>query len=152
MYKIEVRKKQKKIELQFRSFKSDTGRYMLELFEIGGERNSKISFDTVKTFTPSTLLSRWVSFHLYKELKALSGRGSSREIDGEEGWEFKDNVSIFGLHEICKKSGKVKRVQIDDSIGMKKVVAILSEIGYNVLTEFDVESNRMLKVILIKEK
>lgn len=155
MYKIEVRKPLKKIELRFRTFKNSNGRFMIEIYD-NIDRKTAVSFDKVSTQTPSTLLSRWSNYFLYKELLCLSGKGSSVEYQNgdssvENEWKFRDEVTLFGLHDMVNKKGVVKKVSIDDSIGMKNVVAILKSIGYTVETEYDSKTNRMLKISLIKE-
>ncbi|AHY26769.1 hypothetical protein vB_AbaM_Acibel004_154 [Acinetobacter phage vB_AbaM_Acibel004] len=155
MYKIEVRKPLKITELRFRTFKNSNGRFMIEIYD-NLDRKTAVSFDKVSTQTPSTLLSRWSNYFLYKELLSLSGKGSSVEYQNgnssvENEWKFRDEVTLFGLHDTVNKKGVVKKVSIDDSIGMKNVVAILKSIGYTVETEYDSKTNRMLKISLIKE-
>ena len=155
MYKIEVRKPLKITELRFRTFKNSNGRFMIEIYD-NLDRKTAVSFDKVSTQTPSTLLSRWSIYFLYKELLSLSGKGSSVEYQNgnssvENEWKFRDEVTLFGLHDTVNKKGVVKKVSIDDSIGMKNVVAILKSIGYTVETEYDSKTNRMLKISLIKE-
>lgn len=155
MYKTEVRKPANKTELRFRTFKNPNGRYMIEIFD-NLDRRTAVSFDKVSTQTPSTLLSRWSNYFLYKELLSLAGKGSSVEyqkgnVSEENTWKFRDEVTLFGLHDTVNKKGVVKKVSIDDSIGMKNVVAILESIGYTVETEYDSKTNRMLKISLIKE-
>lgn len=155
MYKIEVRKPLKITELRFRTFKNSNGRFMIEIYD-NLDRKTAVSFDKVSTQTPSTLLSRWSNYFLYKELLSLSGKGSSVEYQNgnssdENEWKFRDEVALFGLHDTVNKKGVVKKVSIDDSIGMKNVVAILKSIGYTVETEYDSKTNRMLKISLIKE-
>lgn len=155
MYKIEVRKQLKITELRFRTFKNSNGRFMIEIYD-NLDRKTAVSFDKVSTQTPSTLLSRWSNYFLYKELLSLSGKGSSVEYQNwnssdENEWKFRDEVTLFGLHDTVNKKGVVKKVSIDDSIGMKNVVAILKSIGYTVETEYDSKTNRMLKISLIKE-
>lgn len=154
MYKIEVHKPSKKLELRFRTFKNSNGRFMIEIYD-NLDRRTAVSFDKVSTQTPSTLLSRWSNYFLYKELLTLAGKGSSVEYQSSKGseneWKFRNEVSLFGLHDTVNKKGVVKKVSIDDSIGMKNVVAILKAIGYTVETEYDSKTNRMLKISLIKE-
>ena len=154
MYKIEVIRPTNKWELRFRTFKNPVGRYMIEIYD-NLDRRTTVSFDKVNTQTSSTLLSRWVNYFLHKELLSLSGKGSSVEYVGKRNevmkWEFRNDVKLFGLHDKVNKNGVVKKVTIDDSIGMKNVVAILNEIGYTVETEYDSKMNRMLKITLIKE-
>ena len=128
---------------------------MIEIFD-NLDRRTAVSFDKVSTQTPSTLLSRWSNYFLYKELLSLAGKGSSVEYQNgnssdENEWKFRDEVTLFGLHDTVNKKGVVKKVSIDDSIGMKNVVAILKSIGYTVETEYDSKTNRMLKISLIKE-
>lgn len=155
MYKIEVIRPVKKVDLRFRTFKNASGRFMIEIYD-DSDRKTAVSFDKVNTQTPSTLFSRWINYFLYKELLKLGGKGSSVEYrtgkPEDANWKFRDDVVLFGLHDVVGKNGKVRKVTIDDSIGMKSVVAILKELGYNVETEYDSKLNRMIKISLIKEQ
>lgn len=116
----------------------------------GEGRDTTIRFRTIGTLIPSTLFSRWLSYHKQKELLTLQGLGSSVQY-GKEDWKFRDNPKIFGLHDTVNSKGEVISVRIDDSIGMKKVVAIANALGYTVHTEFDVDTYRMKKIVLEKE-
>lgn len=152
-FKIEVVKPNKGIVLNFRSFEAGRGKYMLEISD-KHDRNTCISFSNVGENITSTLLSRWVNYYLANELKLLAGLGSSYEImkkGMKNDWKFRNNVTYFGLHDLLHKSGDVHGVRIDDSIGMRNVVAILGGLGYTVETSYDKELKRMIEIKLIKE-
>lgn len=154
-FKIQVKLKNKvepkEIKLNFFTTVNERGRVLLNISD-GTERVSKISFDTVRTFVPSTLLSRWVTFYMKRDLLKLAGKGSSVEYMSTNGntWHYRDNVQYFGLHDHISSKGKVLWVSIDDSIGMKKVIDIINAIGYDVLVDYDQDKGRM-KSITLKE-
>lgn len=141
--------KPKKFDVTELTFELDARRNKLTLTDKLG-RNTVVTFKSLGTFIPSTLLSRWVSFHLYKEMLQLKGLGSSVGYASGQ-WKFRENPKYFGLHDFVDEKGNVSSVKIDDSIGMKKVVDIINALGYTVDTEFDVDTNRMVKIFLVKE-
>ena len=150
---IQVIKPSNNIVLQFRNFKNESGRYMIEIYDQKCRR-TVIHCDKVKTLVPSTLLARWVNYHLHAEMLQLARKGSGvefRKPNGNVVWQFRDKVKYFGLHDVIGEDRKLKKVLIEDSIGMKNVVAIINAIGYNVETEFDNESKRVVKIVLKKE-
>ncbi|QIW91565.1 hypothetical protein vBAbaMD22_52 [Acinetobacter phage vB_AbaM_D22] len=149
-FKIEVKPKKEIIELNFEIFKNQRGRYHIRIYDKLG-RSTQLTFDKIRTFVPSTLLSRWVSFFMKDKLMKLAGKGSSVEyaVKGGGGtWKYRDTVQYFGLHDIVAPNGDTLRVSIDDSIGMKKVVDIVNGIGYSVFVDYDTEKNRTNKIIL----
>ncbi|WP_378347363.1 hypothetical protein [Acinetobacter baumannii] len=149
-FKIQVKLKKDIIRFRFETLRTPRGRVHIQIVdEI--DRSTKITFDKVKTYIPSTLLSRWVNFHMKDKLLSLAGKGSSVEYvskDGNNNWQYRDNVQYFGLHDIVKRDGKVVRVTIDDSIGMKKVIDIINAIGYDVLVDYDPVKGRMNSIVL----
>lgn len=156
MFKIQVIKPSNSIILNFRSYKNESNRYVLEISD-QKDRKTCIKFDSfgAESKITSTLFSRWLNFHLQRELKILAGKGSSFEIakkGGDNPWHFRENVVFFGLHDILHKSGDICRVTIDDSIGMRNVVAIVKALGYNVETQFDTSTGRMVEIKLTKEE
>lgn len=149
-FKVEVIKPRKGITLKFRQKTLGHRFYALEIYD-QDDRCTVMPFKNSGSCITSTLLSRWANYHLYKELKSLAGLGSSVLYEGS-GWKFREEVKYFGLHDKVNKTGNVTQVSIDDSIGMKNVVAILNGLGYNVETEYDSEENRMVQIYLIKEQ
>lgn len=148
-FKIQVKLKKEVIKLRFETFRNPRGRVHIQIYD-DLDRTTKITFDKVKTYIPSTLLSRWVNFHMKDKLLKLAGKGSSVEYISKNGnvWRYRENVQYFGLHDIVKSNGQTVRVSIDDSIGMKKVVDIINAIGYDVIVDYDTVKNRMISIVL----
>lgn len=115
----------------------------------GDGRETAIAFNKVNTFVPSTLLSRWCNFHLQEELKTLEHLAS---VEADKfGWKFIEGDDLlFGLSVFKGKSGKLKKVLIDDSIGMRSVANILKQIGYEFDCVFDEVKGKMKEINLFK--
>lgn len=95
---------------------------------------------------PSTLLGRWASKWLQEDLRKLKSNAYfTLTEDNFYDWTHNDNA-IYGLG--VKANGDVI---IDDSIGMKSVVDILTKIGYTVEVDFNVTTNKCNSITLIKE-
>lgn len=131
---------------------------MLVIEDLKG-RETLLNLAHCRTFAPSTALSRWCNYYLKDELCKLKGKGSTityRDYvtpQEEEDWKFRTNPQYFGLNEFYRKgSHKLIKASIDDSIGMRNVVAILVGIGYNVDIEYDSDKKLVKKIILSKEK
>lgn len=156
--KIEVirpKKPVESIELRFKVFKNERGRLIIQIYD-EQDRATCATFESVSNQVASTLLSKWVNFHLRHELLLLAGKGSSVEYmnyyAGQENtWKFREEVTYFGLHDLVNTKGVTKRVSIEDQIGMKNVVAILEALGYSVVSDYDEKLNRMISISLIKE-
>lgn len=113
-------------------------------------RETAITFNSVNTLVPSTLLSRWCSHYLQSSLVKIENLASVETV--AHNWGFREGDGLlFGLNAVKSKDGKLLKVKIDDSIGMKSVEKILNSIGYSVETTYDTETKKMKNIKLIKQ-
>lgn len=140
------------ISLDFKvSYFGKYNRQFRLLISDGFGRETAITFNSVKTFVPSTLLSRWCNHHLQSSLLRIEKLASVETI--AQNWNFREGDGLlFGLNAVKSKDGKLLKVKIDDSIGMKNVEKILNSLDYSMIAQYDVESKKVKSIKLTKQK